>query len=404
MRDQITLGEATATASGEWSLIVAIVLVAISLRPGIVSIGPILPMIQSEFALSHTLASLLTAVPDLLMGLLALPTPWLARRFGRDKVLLWALILLCLATIARAFTPNTAGLLLATVGVGAGIARAGALFGGLIKSKFPTRAAMLMGIYATALSFGSTVAAASSGAVANSFPGGWRLAAGMWGVIGLVAIAGWKIVADSDRQANVASVAPAVKAARFPIGNGKAWLVALFFACDNLLFYALISWIAPMYHEYGIPTGKAGLILASFTAVFMFSNPIIGTLSKGHDRRGWLLLSGVLVAAGLVGIAVAPTFMPILWVGLAAFGLGGGFTLGMTLPLDNTHSTDEANTWNAFVMLVGYLIAAAGPFTVGLLRDITGGFHIPVLGLVGVSIAMLLIVPFLKPRPMPVKH
>lgn len=389
---------APTTSNGAWGLIIAIVLVAINLRPGIVSIGPILHAIQNEFALSHATASLLTAIPDLLMGLLALPTPWLARRFGRNSVLLCALILLCVATVARAFAPNTATLLIATVGVGAGIAIAGALFAGLIKAKFPTKAAMLMGIYATALSFGSTVAAATTGVAASHLPGGWRTAAGMWGALGIVAIVGWRVVASSDRNPGETKPPVAVSAARLPVGNRQAWLVALFFACVNFLFYALLSWIAPMYHEFGLSTETAGLILTSYTAVFMCSNPIFGSLSKAHDRRGWLLLSAALVVAGLVGVALAPTHMPVLWVALAAFGLGGGFTLGMTLPLDNTNSPEEANTWNAFAMLVGYLIAAAGPFSVGLLRDWTGGFRLPMGSLVIVGVAMIVLVPFLKPR------
>ncbi len=34
-------------------------------------------------------------------------------------------------------------------------------------------------------------------------------------------------------------------------------------------------------------------------------------------------------------------------------GLGGGFSLGITLPLDNTDSVESANTWTAFVLTVG---------------------------------------------------
>ncbi|WOS66155.1 MFS transporter [Sinorhizobium fredii] len=70
--------------------ITCVVLVAIDLRPAIVSIGPLLPSIRDEFAISNAQASLLTAIPALLMGLFAFPTPWLARRFGRDKVMLTA--------------------------------------------------------------------------------------------------------------------------------------------------------------------------------------------------------------------------------------------------------------------------------------------------------------------------
>ena len=113
--------------------ITAIILVAITLRPGIVSVGPILSSIIDEFGLSHAAASLLTSIPDVLMGLLALPTPWLARRVGRDPVLLAALFLLCLSIAFRAFATGTVSLLASTAGVGAGIAVAGALMAGFIK-------------------------------------------------------------------------------------------------------------------------------------------------------------------------------------------------------------------------------------------------------------------------------
>ena len=83
--------------------VACIVLVAVDLRPGIVSIGPMLEQIRGEFGISNTQASLLTAIPNLLMGLLALPTPWLVRRHGRDKVILVALGVLAFATLMRAF-------------------------------------------------------------------------------------------------------------------------------------------------------------------------------------------------------------------------------------------------------------------------------------------------------------
>lgn len=388
----------TAVKLGRGLAVAAILLVAVDLRPGIVSVGPILPSIIDEFGLSHAAASLLTTIPDLLMGLLALPTPWLVRRYGRDPVLLGALLLLCLSTLARALSTNVGGLLLATAGVGAGIAVAGALIAGFIKARFPTGAAMMMGIYATALSFGSTVSAGVTGPVAANFTGGWRLASGMWSLLGIFAILGWLTVAVREHRQRSTAGNAGLPAHRLPLGNRTAWLVALFFACDNFLFYALLSWTAPMYREYGLSPTVSGLILASFTAAFMCANPVFGWLSKSEDRRGWLAVCGALTVAGLVLLAVAPTAAPFVLVPLCAFGLGGGFTLGMTLPLDNTHTVEEANVWNAFVLTVGYLIAAGGPLLVGLVRDLSGEFRPSLWLLVLVGIAMLMLSPFLRPH------
>jgi CP family cyanate transporter-like MFS transporter len=382
-----------------WFAITAIVVVAIALRPGIVSVGPILRSIIDEFRLTHAAASLLTTIPDLLMGLLALPTPWLARRFGRDPILLVALLVLCVSMAARAFSSSTSALLLSTAGVGAGIAIAGALIAGFIKASFPTKAAVLMGIYATALSFGSTLSAAATGSIEANFTGGWRLASGVWSILGAFAVLAWLGIAIREhRHRRTNAPAAAASRTRLPLRNRTAWLVAIFFAFDNFLFYSMLAWTAPMYHEHGLTTAKAGLVLASFTFAFMCANPIFGWLSKSDDRRGWLAVCAILTAAGLIGVAAAPTLAPIVFVPLCAFGLGGGFTLGMTLPLDNTHSVEEANVWNAFVLTVGYLIAAVGPLLVGAIRDRAGDFRPSIWLLVAVSAGMLLLTPFLRPH------
>lgn len=89
---------------------------------------------------------------------------------------------------------------------------------------------------------------------------------------------------------------------------------------------------------------------------------------------------------------------PFLWIPLAAFGLGGGFTLAMTLPLDNTSSVEEANVWNAFTLTVGYLLAAAGPLTVGELRDATGSFGLAIWLLVVLAALLVVLAAVLRPR------
>jgi MFS transporter, CP family, cyanate transporter len=377
--------------------ITAIILVALGLRPSLVSVGPILPLIIDAFGLSHAQASLLTSIPDLLMGVFALPAPWLARRLGRDLVLLFALALLAAATVGRAFSFDLFTLLTATAGVGIGIAVAGALIAGFIKARFAGRAALLMGVYGTALSAGSTVSAAATGPMATLTSGGWRFAAGIWSVVVLIGLIAWLVVTVSERRihgsANVAGGAE-----KLPVRNAKAWLVALFFACVNLLFYSVLTWTVPMYQESGVSAGTAGLILATFTAVFTVANVIFGWLSRDEDRRGWLALSAGLALVGLSGIALAPTLAPFVWISIFAFGLGGAFALGMTLPLDNTKSVSEANAWNAFVLMIGYVIAACGPLMVGRVRDVSGSFTPAYWLLAGIAFVMLAVTPLLRPK------
>jgi len=119
--------------------------------------------------------------------------------------------------------------------------------------------------------------------------------------------------------------------------------------------------------------------------------------SRRDDRR-WILAAFALAAfLGTLALAIAPYALPFFFIPLASFGIAGGFALGMTLPLDNTKSPEEANTWNAFVITVAYLIAATGPLSVGALRDVTGDFHASLWLLAAVALMMLALTPFLKP-------
>lgn len=387
-------GKRLGFSRGEWGLVLAIVLVAMALRPGIVSMGPALPAIIDAFQLSHAMASLMTAIPDLLMGALALPTPWLVRRFGVNKVLMLALSLLSLSICVRAYAASSATLIAATFGVGAGIAVAGAMFAGIVKASFANRAALIIGIYATALSLGSTLSAGLTGWLLQST--GWRLAIGVWALLGVIALFAWWCVIQKSVTLQPLQVPTNKIASRLPLRTPVAWMIALFFACVNFLFYSILTWTAAMYQEVGMPAGEAGAVLASFTFCFMLANPVVGMLSKNIDRRGWLVACSLISTIGLAGMAT-PDAWPWLWVPVTAFGLGGAFTLAMVLPLDHTHTPDAANRWNAFVLTIGYLIAATGPFMMGLMHDQSGHFLGGFQLLVGVSALMLVLATLLKP-------
>jgi CP family cyanate transporter-like MFS transporter len=392
--------------------IACIVLVAVDLRPGIVSVGPMLEQIRSEFAISNTQASLLTAIPNVLMGVLALPTPWLARRFGRNRVILAALAVLGLATLLRAFVETTALLLVTTAGVGAGIAIAGALISGFVKARFPRHVSLLMGLYAMSLGLGGTLAAAVTGPLA-ALGGGWRLGTGFWALPALTAIAAWLYVADAERRhpapgdaaagaAGAASASSASSAAlAHPARSPKAWLVAFYFATNNFLFFGLLSWIVPMYREFGASHTATGWVLASFTTTFMLANPLPAMFSKTGDRRRVIGLFAGIALVGISAMAIAPNFMPLVTIAVIAGGIGGSFALGMTLPLDHASTPDEANSWTSFILFIGYVLGALGPLALGLLRDLTGSFHVSVWALVLAATLMLSLAPFLAPKPVP---
>ncbi|KER67603.1 MFS transporter [Burkholderia cepacia] len=381
---------------------VALLILSVALRPPIVSIGPVLDAIQQRFGLSYTQASLLTAIPDVCMGVFALAAPGVARRLGTDNAVVAALALLCVAMIARALAGSAAVLMLCTVLTGIGIAISGSLIGGWVKQHFARDATFFMGIYSAGLSVGATVAASASGYLALHF-GGWRVAVASWSVLCVTAILSWRGLARRFQAAQAAEAQPprathAPRAAGLPWRNLHAWRVAAYFGASQFIVYACFAWLASSSAELHVDTLSPGLVLGLFTCVFALSSFGMGIKAgRTTDRRGWLGLASAITAAGLGGLAFAPTALPVSCIVLIAIGQGMCFTLAMTLPLDNTPTPAEANAWSVFMLFIGYLIAALGPLAFGYLRDRTDGYFASYFMLFLVAVGITLMVPLLRP-------
>jgi MFS transporter, CP family, cyanate transporter len=374
--------------------LIGLLVLSIALRPAIVSIGPILLLIQQHFDLSFTQAALLTSIPDICMGVFALMAPNLTRRFGTDRCVVAALALLGVATVLRAVSQGPAFLLTSTFLVSVGIAIAGALIGGWIKAHFPHRAAFFMGIYAAGLSLGATLAAVFTAPI-SQLAQDWRVGAGIWALLCVSAIVSWLWMARRFASAAI-QPKPAAQRARLPWGNPRAWLVAFNFGAGQFVVYALFAWLAPASSEPGVTSLPSGVLLGMFTAVFAVASVGAGLIpGQAHDRRATLGFSTLLATLGIAGMAFAPGWAPVLYVVLAAIGLGMGFTVAMTLPLDNAATTEQAGAWTVFMLFVGYLIAALGPVCFGWLRDFTGGYGLAYEMLFAVLVVMLGVTPLL---------
>jgi MFS transporter, CP family, cyanate transporter len=375
-----------------------LLVLSFALRPGIVSIGPVLLHIREDFGLTYSEVSLLTSIPDVCMGLFVLCVPKISRRLGANQTVSLSLLLLGVAMVLRALTHSTTLLLVWTTFVGIGISISGALIGGWIKEHFPQESSLFMGIYAGGLSIGATLAAGATSYVSNSF-GSWRVGAGIWCILIVSAIASWAYLAR--RVSATASGRPHRDTARdtveLPWRSKRAWLLALFFGLSQFVAYASLAWLAPWSSETGASAIPGGPMLCLFTIFLAVGSFTAGAVAGKLASRGlWLALGTISTMAGFVGLAFAPTSYPIVFVAMSAFGQGMCFALGMMLPLDNTKTAGEAHAWTMFVLCVGYMVAALGPLSFGFLRDRSGGFFDSYLMLLIVSSIMIAFVPFLK--------
>ncbi|HEU4397734.1 MAG TPA: MFS transporter [Actinomycetota bacterium] len=379
---------------GRGGLVLALVLVALNLRPAIASVPPVLPDIQRDLGLSGAAAGALTALPVVCLGLFAPVAARLAGRFGVDRVVAWALVVLGAGTLARA-VGGAVGLFAATFLAGVGLAVGGALLPGIVKAHFPAdRAATVTGLYTTGLAGGALLAAALTVPLRNLLGGSWAPALAVWALPAAAALAVWRQVAVPPGSGPPTGSGPAGEASPprggSPWRSGLAWRVTLYTGLQSLLFYAALTWLAPLYQARGWSAERAGALLAVFSLTQLVATLGLPVLAdRTGDRRPWIALSVSACTAGLLAVAVAPLAAPWLVAAVIGFGTGGQFAMALTLLVDAAADPAASRRLSGMAFLVGYLLAAAGPAAVGGLYDATGGFTAAFLGLTGIGVVTL---------------
>jgi len=97
----------------------------------------------------------------------------------------------------------------------------------------------------------------------------------------------------------------------------------------------------------------------------------------------------VLIAAGLVGVLLAPMAAMYLWVALIGFGQGACFALGLNLFVLRTQRVVDTARVSAMAQSIGYTLCAFGPLLVGLLHDATGSWTVPLVLLLALLVPQL---------------
>ncbi|VFS79302.1 putative cyanate transporter [Raoultella planticola] len=118
-------------------MLLVLMLIGINMRPLLTSIGPLLPQLQQASGMGFSLVSLLTAIPVIAMGLLALASPWTQRHISESRGIVLSLMMIASGAALREFTPHS-GLLLSSAllgGIGIGIIQA--TIPAVIKRQFP---------------------------------------------------------------------------------------------------------------------------------------------------------------------------------------------------------------------------------------------------------------------------
>jgi CP family cyanate transporter-like MFS transporter len=375
---------------GRWvAVVAALVLVGLTFRTQALIIGPLVGQVQADLGMSHGVAGLLSTIPVLAMGLLAPLGPVLAGSIGPKLGVAVCVALVVVFGIARGLLPDTTTVLVATIGIGVGMALSGPILTMIVRARLPNNPAAGTGAYVIGFVIGGTIAAAVAVPLADAL-GGWRGAFAVVSAAGLVSLLAWLWLMPRD----VGFVRVAPSRPTLPWRRPSAWLLGAIFGSQSILFYGCITWLGSVYVERGWTAAQAGSLIALMAGIGLVSTLAVPVLAdRFGTRRTQLTAAAVLSLAGALVVALTPDDAPgsivsFGAVALLGLGIGAYFPLALTLPVDVGSDAGDAASIAALMLLIGYLLAATAPVVLGVVRDATGNFDAVVWILAAIAASM----------------
>lgn len=373
-----------------WLLLIGVILVGTNLRVPITSVGALISFIRDDLGITNAVAGMITTLPLLAFALLSPFAPKIANRIGMEWTIAISLVLLIVGIIVRSLT-GIGFLFTGTLFVGLAIAFGNVLIPGIIKMSFPLKVGLMTGVYAVfmnifgALGSGLSVPISSTGGI------GWQGALGIWGLLAVVSLIVWLPQLRKQKQEESPKADTETKEKSSLWRSPIAWSVTLFMGGQSLAFYTLIAWLPDMLHSIGYNAGTAGwmVFLMQFALIpTTFVIPVVA--EKLKNQVGLAIGTASFFIIGFAGLLLGGAMLVPLWAIMLGIAGGSAFSLSMLFFTIRTKDGKEAAELSGMAQSLGYLLAAVGPVLVGTLHDVSGGWTMPILFLIAISIIVLI--------------
>lgn len=372
-------------------LFCGVLLIAINLRPAITSVGPLMGTIRDNIGLASWSVALLTSLPLIAFAMMSPFAPklgsWLTNEWALASGLLLLMLGVGIRSISIAFF-----LFFGTFLVGLGIAICNVLLPSFIKEKFPTKIAVMTSLYTTSMAIFATAASGVSIPLADGLGVGWQPALLLWILPAFLGFLIWFFIARKQRNANDVDMQYQKPKSSKGIWRSRlAWQVAIFMGLQSFMFYVTISWLAEIVIDFGMTKLEAGFMVSYVQLLGIpvsFMMPILAVKLASQSKL--ILIVNAVFITGLILLLIQPTYTGIfIAVGLIGIASSANFVLALTFLSIRAKTAKDAAALSGMAQSMGYILASLGPVIIGYMYDVTHGWTLPLLFLIGITGAIM---------------
>ncbi|NUR85365.1 MAG: MFS transporter [Nonomuraea sp.] len=366
-------------------LVAGFVLAALNLRPAIAGVSPLLDEIMKDVGLSPSGGGAITTVMVVCLGVFGPVAPLLARRIGLDRTLLAGLLVVAVGVSVRGLD-GAPVLYLGSALAATAIAVMNVCMPGVVKQHFPDRVNLLTGVYVSAVVAGAAGASALVIPLERATGFDWRGVSALLAVPALLAALLWLPQALRGRAVAQNGPRPFATVVRSRV----TWYVTALMGLQSLTFYVMLAWLPTIFLDAGLPADQAGYLLSLTNLVQVGTSLAVPVLAgRRASQVPYVVGAGVLTVFGYLGVLLAPATTPWLWMIVLGVGQGASFALALLIIALRPADPAAVTALSAVAQSVGYVVAALGPLLFGYLREVSGGWTVPLtvgLGVLGAQL------------------
>lgn len=350
----------------------------------------VLTDLERDLHMSAATAGLLMSLSLISAAIGGIFFGWFADKVGRTRALIASMLIYSIFTACCGLAHTVVQLGVFRFLLGLGIGGEWAAGGALVAETWPDQhRGKAIGIAQSSWAIGYALGAAITALVLPHF--GWRAVFFVGVLPALVTL--WIRRAVKEPEIWQAKAATMPLRSIFRGKLGRATLIATAMNTASLFaWWGLFTWI-PRFLSLPVAQGGRGLsiVQASSWTIFMQIGTFAGYLAFGYlaDRFGrkQTYIAFLLIAAVLVPVyAHAPGARTLLFLGPVVGFFGTGFFSGFTIIASEAFPTAVRGTAMGIVYNIGRFLAAAAPYIIGYITEISG----IVVALSSISIAFLL--------------